>query len=355
MCGAAVKSAFLNNRKPRAIDTVSAVVVAVRLGGGFSAPGERTRQMTATDHHPRTATAVPGIEPRPRRRGLITWSVLAGIALSILWSYEFVDHTLGDNIANTLLGHDAKATAIGGTTAGLLFAFVSGLAGTFTACNIAMAASIGPMSQAGSPAAGAGLRALLRPLGWLTAGAVAVSAAYGFIGVLIGDALPQLSTDKIGAMPVRLLQSVVVFGVIGLAFTYLGLAVLGIVRDPFRHRPTARVVVLGALIGGFLIGRPYPLFNKLFHWAVDSGNPFYGAGAFVLQSLGNIAIVAALFALAVVVSRGGLLRKLAGVPHRAVAVTGSLLLALGVFTVVYWTIRVPSMFGFGWFPMMPYN
>jgi hypothetical protein len=312
--------------------------------------------MTTTDNHPRLpAAAGPRVDGRARHRALIAWSVLAGLALAVLWSYEFVDHTLGDNIANTLLGHDAKATAIGGTAGGLLFAFVSGLAGTFTACNIAMAASVGPMSQAGSAAGGTGLRPLLRPLGWLALGAVAVSAAYGFAGVLIGDALPQLSTDKVGDMPVRLLQSVVVFGVIGLVFVYLGLAVLGTVPDPFRNRPVARVVVLGGLIGAFLIGRPYPLFNKLFHWAVDSGNPLYGAGAFVLQALGNIAIVAALFALVVVVTRGGVLRRLAGSPHRTVAVTGALLLGLGVFTVVYWTVRVPAIFGFGWFPTMPYN
>jgi len=115
------------------------------------------------------------------------------------------------------------------------------------------------------------------------------------------------------------------------------------------------VWVLGALIGGFLIGRPYPLFNKLFHWAVDTGNPLYGAGAFILQSLGNIAIVAALFALVIATSRGRALTWLAGKPSRTVAVTGSLLLALGVFTLVYWTVRVPSIFGFGWFPTMPYN
>src|SRR3954462_3500571 len=94
----------------------------------------------------------------PRRasahRGrIVVGSVLAGVLLAVLWSFELVDHVIGDNVANTLLGRDAKATALGGTVAGLLFAFVSGLAGTFTACNIAMAASIGPMSQAsaGSP------------------------------------------------------------------------------------------------------------------------------------------------------------------------------------------------------------
>ncbi|MFV2013637.1 MULTISPECIES: hypothetical protein [unclassified Micromonospora] len=280
----------------------------------------------------------------------------AGVLLAVLWSYDFVDHVIGDNVANALLGHDAKATAIGGTVAGLVFAFVTGLAGTFTACNVAMAASIGPMSQAsGGAAIRAGLRSLLRPIGWLTLGMVAVAGAYGFIGVLLGDRLPQLSTGSVGGLPVRLIQSMVVFGLIGLAFAYLGLAALGVLPDPFARRPVARVVTLGALVGGFLIGRPYPLFNKLFVWAVDSGNPLYGAGAFVLQSLGNIVIVSAVFALLVMVTRGGLIRWLAADPARTAAVTGGLLIALGVFMVVYWDVRLPAMFDYGWFPTMPYN
>ncbi|TDC85666.1 hypothetical protein E1193_02290 [Micromonospora sp. KC606] len=294
---------------------------------------------------------------RPRAPGrVVLGSVAAGMLLAVLWSYELVDHVIGDNVAKTLLGHDAKATAIGGTVAGLVFAFVSGLAGTFTACNIAMAAAVGPMSQAGgADATRAGLRGLLRPVGWLTAGMVAVSAVYGFVGVLLGDRLPQLSTDLVGRLPVRLIQSMVVFGVIGLVFVYLGLAALGTLPDPFAHRPATRVVVLGALVGGFLIGRPYPLFDKLFHWTVDSGNPFYGAGAFVLQSLGNIAIVAALFALLIVLTRGRFIHWLAATPARTAAVTGALLITLGVFMVVYWDVRLPAMFDYGWFPTMPYN
>ncbi|MBM2618555.1 hypothetical protein JIG36_23650 [Actinoplanes sp. LDG1-06] len=305
----------------------------------------------------KTPPLITSIDDRPRRRGLIVaGSVLAGLALAVLWSFEFVDHVIGDNVANTLLGHDAKATAIGGTAAGLVFAFVSGLAGTFTACNIAMVASVGPMSQATrSGSTSSGLRRLLRPVGWLALGMVTVSALYGAVGVLIGDDLPQLSTEVVGGIPVRLIQSMVVFGVIGLAFVYLGLAALRIVPDPFADRPIARVVVLGALVGGFLIGRPYPLFNKLFHWAVDSGNPLYGAGAFVLQSLGNIAIVTILFALVIVLTRGRVLQWLTARPSRTVAVTAALLIALGVFTAVYWDVRLPAMFGHGWFPTMPYN
>lgn len=290
-----------------------------------------------------------------RTKVAVTASVLAGVLLAVLWSFEFVDSVIGDNVANTLLGHEAKTTPITGAGAGLLFAFVSGFAGTFTACNIAMAASIGPMSQAGAEQQNAGLRALLRPLGFFTLGMVTVSAVYGFVGVLLGDRLPQLSTDMVGTMPVRLIQSSVVFGIVGLGLLYLGLAALGVVRDVFAWRPTARVVVLGALVGAFLIGRPYPMFVKLFHWAADTGNPLYGALTFALQSLGNVLLVSAVFALLILVTRGGFIRWLAGNPRRLALVTGTLLIGLGVFNIVYWDIRVPSLFGFGWFPKMPYN
>ncbi|WP_430787956.1 hypothetical protein [Actinoplanes sp. G11-F43] len=294
---------------------------------------------------------------RPPRRGrLVALSAVAGLLLAVLWSYEFVDHVIGDNVANALLGHDAKATALGGTMAGLAFAFVSGLAGTFTACNIAMAASIGPLGQASArTGTRGGLPALLRPVAWMTAGMVAVAGVYGFAGVLIGDGLPQLSTATAGGMPVRLIQSMVVFGLIGLAFVWLGLATLGVVPDPFARRPVARVVTLGALVGGFLIGRPYPLFNKLFHWAVDSGNPLYGAGAFILQSLGNLIIVLALFSLVVVLTRGRVIAWMAERPATTTAVTGAMLIALGTFSVIYWNVRLPSIFGYGWFPTMWYN
>ncbi|RIV39089.1 hypothetical protein [Micromonospora radicis] len=298
----------------------------------------------------------PTTRSRPPTRAAIL-AVLGGILLAILWSFELVDSVIGDTMANAALGHDAKATPITGTAAGLLFAFVSGLAGTFTACNIAMLASVGPLSEASTGRAGIArytLAALWRPVAWMTLGMVTVSAAYGVIGVLLGDRLPQLSTDTVGGMPVRLIQSSVVFGLIGLALVYLGLAALGMVRDVFAGRPVARVVTIGALIGGFLVGRPYPLFNKLFHWAVDTGNPLNGALAFVLQSLGNILIVTLLFLVVVLVTRGGFLRWAAD-PSRSAVVTGALLLMLGVFTVVYWDLRVPALFGVGWFPMMPYN
>ena len=51
---------------------------------------------------------------------------------------------------------------------------------------------------------------------------------------------------------------------------------------------------------------------------------------------------------------GGLLEALAGF-GAPVAITATMLLAVGVFTLIYWDVRLPAIFGYGWFPTMPYN
>jgi MFS family permease len=309
-------------------------------------------------------TTQPGTLPseqpateRARRGRALLIGVLAGLVLAVVWSAKLVDTGIGQNIAKTALGHDARTTPIGGLLSGAVFAFVTGVAGSFTACNIAVFGAVGPMME--QHGRRRNLRAVLRPFGWLVAGMLPVSALYGAIGAWLGTRIPQLSTDTVGSMPVRLLQSSVVFGVIGLALSYLGLAELRLVPDPLARLqaryPNARLVVLGALIGGFLIGRPFPLFHKLFLYAAQHHNPVYGAAIFVLQSLGNMLIMGLLFLLLTTLGRGALVRWMAARPGRIATVTSAMLLTVGVFTVVYWTIRVPSLFGYGWFPTMPYN
>ncbi|WP_051865370.1 hypothetical protein [Streptosporangium roseum] len=107
---------------------------------------------------------------------------------------------------------------------------------------------------------------------------------------------------------------------IGLAFVYLGLAALRVVPDPFvrlsSRFPNARLVVIGALIGGFLIGRPFPLFHKLFEYAAETRNPLYGAAVFILQSLGNITLMAVLFVVLVHATRGRFTRWMTAGPSR---------------------------------------
>ncbi|GIH67828.1 hypothetical protein [Sphaerimonospora thailandensis] len=298
----------------------------------------------------------------PRRRGLIVLlASLAGFLLTVVWSAEFVDQTIGDNVANTLLGHDAKATPIAGVAAGVAFAFVSGLAGTFTACNIAAFGVVAPMMGTAGRC-WARLAHALKPLGWMSAGMVTVSAVYGAVVGLVGTRMPQFSTAQVapGVLPPRLIQSMVVFGAIGLAMFYLGIAALGLVPDPFarvaRRFPNAPMVFMGALIGGFLIGRPFPLFRQMFRSAAESRDPLYGAAAFTLQSLGNIVVMAVLFLVLTYLAGGRLHGWLTARPARIAVLTGVALIVAGAFTFLYWDLRVLARRDIiPWYPMAPWS
>jgi hypothetical protein len=286
---------------------------------------------------------------------LVAISLLIGLAIAILWSASLVDDQIGVNSANQILGHNALTTGITGTATGILFAFTAGLAGTFTACNVAAFSAVAPLIE-DAPTAATRMKLALRPLMWLTVGLIVVAGTYGGIGATLGNSIPQLSTAMVGKMPERIIQSMVVFTVIGLIFIYLGLAAAKVVPDPLR-RITARFsytpqVVMGALIGGFLIGRPYPLFYKMFQYAASTHNGFYGALSFVLVALGNILIMAILF-LALSASRFQL--WLRADPVRIAKFTAAALLIGGSFTFFYWGVRLPAGFGYGWFPHMPWH
>jgi hypothetical protein len=67
-----------------------------------------------------------------RRGRIIVGSVVAGLAIAALWSAQLVDDDIGVNTANGMLGQNAASANLAGTVAGLVFAFVTGIAGTFT-------------------------------------------------------------------------------------------------------------------------------------------------------------------------------------------------------------------------------
>lgn len=290
-----------------------------------------------------------------RRGPLVATSLLVGLAIAILWSASLADDDIGVNTANGILGHDSLTTGITGGVAGIIFAFTAGLAGTFTACNVAVFSAVAPLME-DAPTVATRMRQALRPVGWLTVGLVVVAGVYGAIGAAFGPDIPQLSNTLVGKMPERTVQAMIVFTVIGVILIYLGLATAGVVADPLR-RLTARFahapqVLMGAIIGGFLIGRPYPLFFKMFQYAASTHNPFYGALSFVLIGLGNILIMALLF-LALSASR--FQRWLRANPTRIAKFTAAALLIGGAFTFFYWGVRLPSHFGYAWFPSMPYH
>lgn len=314
----------------------------------------------AIEVRPLPVSVTDEVESSSRRVRVVFWSVLAGLAIAVIWSFKFVDSTIGDNVANHLLGFNAKEEAISSGVVGAAFAFVSGIAGTFTACNISAFGAIAPM-MGQQRSLGGRLAEMAKPIGWLSLGMCAVAGTYGAIGAAVGTGIPQLSEATIGSkgFPVRLIQSSVTFGIIGLIFVYLGLAALNVVPNPLRHlyqrHPRAQLLIMGGLIGGFLIGRPFALFHKLFLYAAERHNPLYGALVFMLQSLGNILILSLLFLLLTFGTRGRFTSWLQSKPGRVAMLTGALLIVGGVFFIAYWDVRLPSLFGVGWWPTMPWN
>jgi hypothetical protein len=297
-----------------------------------------------------------GSGPYPAHKArVIAWSVLAGFVLTIIWSAPFVDSVIGDSVANTLLGHDAKETPVDGVLAGTLFAFVSGLAGSFTACNIAAFGAVAPL-VGGETAGRRRFATTLKPLGWIAAGMLTVSVVYGVIVAIVGVRMPQFATAPTTGLSARSVQSMIAFGIIGVAFIVLGLAAVGAIPNPLaaltRRFPATPLVVMGALIGGFLIGRPYPLFRIMFRDAAESHNVFYGAAAFALQSAGNIVVMGVLFLVLVHATGGRVRRWLGAKPARIAVVTGAALLVGGTFTLLYWDLRVLGRLGFIWYPMI---
>lgn len=306
----------------------------------------------------RSAAFVTGHVPRHRGR-VIALGALIGFLLTVVWSAEFVDSVIGDTVANTMLGHDAKTTPITGVLAGTLFAFASGLAGTFTACNIAAFGAVAPLLGDNASRAQRVSRAL-PPLGWLSAGMLTVSVVYGAIVGLVGTAMPQFATTRVpGTIPGYLVQSMLVYGILGLVMLWLGLAAAGVVRDPLgpltRRWPNAPMVVMGALIGTFLVGRPFPLFRQMFRDAADSGNPVYGAAAFSLQSIGNIAVLAVLFLGLTFFFGARLQRWLSAEPTRTAKITTVSLVSAGVFLLLYWDVRLLKYLDLiAWYPLAPW-
>lgn len=62
-----------------------------------------------------------------------------------------------------------------------------------------------------------------------------------------------------------------------------------------------------------------------------------------------------LFVALVVGTRGRVPKWLARRPGRQARAVGGAFLAAGVFTFVDWVLRVPAIFGYGWFPSMPWS
>ncbi|MFL6140772.1 MAG: hypothetical protein ACJ72N_02735 [Labedaea sp.] len=297
-----------------------------------------------------------------RRWSLVVYSAIAGVVLAVIWSPRLVDGVIASSIADPVVGGDATDVAISGSAAAAVFAFITGVGGMFTACNIAVFGAIAPLSAQPD-----GLRnklvAVLRPIGWLALGAVVVAGVYGAIGVFIGDNSPQLSDARIGdpqtGLRVRSIQSAVVFTLIGAVMVWYALGKLRLARFPldrfFARYRWAEMAFLGALIGGFLVGRPFGMFRHMYEYAASTDNPLIGFLTFALQSLGNIVGVTILLLLITLLTRGGFQRWLAATPSRAARFTAAAFTVFGTFFIFYWGVKLGSRAGWYWWPTMPYS
>ncbi|MEV0889463.1 hypothetical protein AB0J03_37495 [Streptomyces microflavus] len=170
---------------------------------------------------------------------------------------------------------------------------------------------------------------------------------------LAGTGMPQFDDSRSGGLSGRLVQAMVVYGVIGLTSTYLGLAAAGVVRDPLakvsRRYPRAPMLFMGVLIG-----RPFPLFRQLFRDAAESHNVLYGATASGLQSIGNIVVMAVLFLVVTGVLGDRLHRWMTRWPSRASALTAGAFITAGVFLILYWDLRILARRDLIWYPLAPW-
>jgi hypothetical protein len=310
------------------------------------------------------ATTADEDQRRARTRNwlLVWYSALAGVVLSVIWSPRLVDRVIAGGIADPVVGGEAADVAITGSAAAAVFAFITGVGGMFTACNVAVFGAIAPMSAREETMSNR-LGATLRPIGWLAAGAIVVAGLYGAIGVLVGESMPQLSNARIGdpetGLRVRSIQSAVVFTLLGAIMVWYALAKVRLARNPlagvFARYRWAEMAFLGALIGAFLIGRPFGMFRNMYEYAVSTDNPLIGFMTFALQSLGNIVGVAVLLLLVTALTKGRFQRWLVQKPDRAARFTASAFVVFGTFFIFYWGVKLGSRAGWLWWPTMPYN
>jgi hypothetical protein len=308
-----------------------------------------------------TVITPPVLPARRKSTRVVLFSAAAGVVVAVVWSPRFVDTVIAEGIAAPIFGRDLAAVDIGSGGVAMAFAPVTGVAGMFTACNVAVFSALAPMT-ARSPG-GRSWTVLLRPVGQLIAGAVVVAGLFGIIGVYLADASAQLSNARLGdpvyGLPVRLLQAGIVFGVIGAIMLWRGLMYVNLARNPlagvFARHPWSETVLLGGLTGAFLTGRPYPPFRHLYAYAASTDDPAIGFVTFALQSLGNVLGVVALYLVILTATGGRFQRWLLGRPGRANRVSAAAFVTVGAFLLVYWTVRLAPRAGLVWWPTMPWN
>jgi len=290
------------------------------------------------------AASVPVEAVSSRRSLTLGLALLAGICAAGFWNASVADGFGRDVIAgNAIGGATGKAAEFStlGAGFGFLFAVVAGLAATFTACNCVAFAMIPGLVCARD--AGSVRREALRSLGVMLFFVVIVDAIYGaFVGWLGPEGAAAFNTREI-----RGAQASIVFTVLGTLMLFWGAIELGLldalvrrcsaVTRAFFAQSTTKVAIMGAMIGAFAVGRPFPVFREFLLFTAQSRSPVYGAAVMALQGVGQVLVMVTLFLLIVWLFGKRLTRWLA-VPPRAATLSAAALIMGGAYFVTYWGI-----------------
>ena len=169
-----------------------------------------------------------------------------------------------------------------------------------------------------------------------------ITAVYGLYVGFLGP----VGIEYINKTEVRHAQSFAVFTALGFGMLIWGLLELGFL-DGVKHRSSpetraffaqisVKASILGAMVGMFTVGRPYPLFRDFLVYAASTKNPAYGALVMMIQGLGQIALMVILFVLLVKLAGRRLATTAMEKPHKFQLISGMALLAGGVYFLYYW-------------------
>lgn len=281
----------------------------------------------------------------PLRKRLLYVFILVVIAILIagFWHRGLVDGFGRNVVAGNTIGDTQELASqydTHGGGFGLVFAAIAGLAATFTACNCVIFAMMPGLACAADRKEGS--HSAWLALTMFTLPVLLITAVYGLYVGFLGPA----GIEYINKIEVRHAQSFAVFTALGFAMLVWGLLELGFL-DTLKRRVSketreffaqisVKAAILGAMVGMFTVGRPYPLFRDFLVYAASTRNPAYGAVVMMIQGLGQIAFMVMLFVLLVKLAGRKLATTATEKPFRFQLISGMALLAGGVYFLYYW-------------------
>lgn len=278
-----------------------------------------------------------------RRIIYFSLAVIAAVCLAGFWNYHLVDGFGQQVVAGNTIGDTSQLSndfANKGTSFGFIFAAIAGLAATFTACNCVvfamipgLACSVDKKTQRNNA---------YKAFGLFVLGVLIITGFYGiFVGFLGVDGV-----EAINERAVRMAQAKSVFTLLGILMLLWGLfeiefldvlkGKLSYVTRAFLGQTTTKAFLLGIFVGFFAVGRPFPVFREFLKYAASANNPLYGAGVMMIQGLGQILVMALLFALIMWFAGEKIAKKAQTVPQKFQMISSMALITGGVYFIYYW-------------------